>query len=161
MAAYAPPTKATAAIPYAYRFALTTLEPLIALGGIHQALSAPQDYLSIMTRSSVTYDPATQFLYTELAGAWLFLVFLEVLALRQLDDLRVWRWICTGGLLQDALYAWSVAQAVGGWDVWLDVAGWGAMDWLVFCSTAPSLIARLLIVLGVGVGVKQEKWRKA
>lgn len=145
------PVKATAAIPFAYRFALTTMEPLMAFGGVIQALITPQDFLTTMTRSSATYDPSTQFIYTELAGAWLMLVFFEVFALRYLDDLRVWRWFCVGILLQDALFAWSVAEAVGGWAVWVDLGAWEASDWLVFWTTAPALVVRILIVLGVGI----------
>lgn len=145
------PHKATASIPRAYRLALTTLEPLLAFGGVLHTLSAPEDYLSTMTRSRVPYDPRTHFLYTQLAGSWLLFVFLGALALRRFDDVGVWRWVCAGGLLQDALFVWSVAEAVGGWGVWGDVGGWEGTDWLVFWTSVPGLLARLLVVLGVGV----------
>ena len=145
------PAKASTSIPAAYGFVLNTLEPLIALGGVVQALTTPDEYLRIMTRSAVPYDPQTHFLYTELAGSWLFFVFMMAFALRHIDDLRVWRWVCIAVLLQDALYAWSVAEAVGGWGVWADVRGWEASDWLVFWTTLPAPLVRLAVVLGIGV----------
>ena len=150
MADYAP-AKASSSIPSPYRVVLTTLEPLIALGGVLQALTTPEVYLQTMTRSRIPYDPATHFLYTELAGSWLFFVFLVVFALRHFDDLRVWRWVCVAVLLQDVFFVWSVAEAVGGWDVWVDVAGWEVSDWLVFWTTLPGFLVRILIVLGIGV----------
>ena len=107
------PVKATASIPYPYRLTLTTLEPLLAFGGVLQTLAAPESYLSTMTRDTVPYDPRTHFLYTQLAGSWLLFVFFLIFALRRFDDLVVWRWVCVAGLLQDALFAWSVAEAVG------------------------------------------------
>ena len=143
--------EATASIPYPYRLTLTTLEPLIAFGGVLQALAAPESYLSTMTRGTVPYDPGTHFLYTQLAGSWLLFVFLMVFALRRFDDVGVWRWVCAGGLLQDGLFVWSVAESVGGWGVWRDVRGWGGSDWLVFWTSVPGLLARVLVVLGVGV----------
>ena len=111
MAAHAP-QKATTAIPAPYRLTLTTLEPLLALGGVLQTLAAPETYLSTMTRSSVPYDPQTKFLYTALAGSWLFFVFIEVFLLRYLDDVKVWLWVCAGVLMQDALFGWSCVEAV-------------------------------------------------
>lgn len=151
------PQKASAALPYAYRWVITTLEPLIVLGGILHTMTNPADFLATMTRDSVPYDPRTHFLYTELAGAWILLLFLEVFALRHLDDLRVWRWVCFGVALQDAFFLWSVAEALGGWEVWKDVAGWERTDWLVFWTTAPAVIVRVLILLGIGVKEARPK----
>lgn len=160
MADYAP-QKATTSLPSAYRLVITTLEPLIVSGGVLQTLNSPQDYLTIMTRSAVPYDPRTRFLYTELAASWLFFLFLEVFLLRHLDDLRVWRWVCFGVLLQDAAYSWSVAQAVGGWGVWVDLWAWEATDWLVFWTTAPAIVVRVLVVLGVGVKEEGRRVKRA
>lgn len=153
--------KATASIPYPYRLTLTTLEPLIAFGGVLHAFTAPESYLDTMTRGAVPYDPRTHFLYTQLAGSWLFFVFLMVFMLRRFDDVGVWRWVCFGGLLQDGLFFWSVAEAVGGWGVWGDVRGWEGSDWLVLLTSVPGLLARALVVLGVGVkeGVEGGKRR--
>lgn len=155
MANYAP-VKASTSVPSLYRLVLTTLEPLAATGGVLQTLTNPESYLQIMTRSRVPYDPATHFLYTELAGSWLLFVFLVAFALRHFDDLRVWRWVCLAVLLQDALYMWSVAEAVGGWAVWVDVKGWQVSDWLVLWTTLPGFLVRVLIVLGIGVNEERR-----
>ncbi|KAL2127918.1 hypothetical protein VTI74DRAFT_9994 [Chaetomium olivicolor] len=148
-------------IPLAYRLLLTTIEPLIALCGALQALHNPDDYTSAMTRGSVLFSPGSTFLYTELAGAWLYFAFVEAVVLRLFaDDLRLWRLLCAGMLLSDVAWAHSVAQAVGGWAVWLDVGGWSAMDHAMFWTSAPIAVVRLLIVLGAGVGKTGEKEKK-
>lgn len=152
-------TKASTSIPSFYRLILTTVEPLIAMGGVLQALTTPEVYLQTMTRSRVPYDPATHFLYTELAGSWLFFIFLVVFALRHFDDLRVWRWVCVAVLLQDVFYAWSVAEAVGGWKVWVDLGSWEVSDWLVFWTTLPGVLVRTLIILGIGVKEETGSFR--
>jgi hypothetical protein len=146
-----PIVSATASIPFAYRLMLTTIEPLFALSGALMAFRKPEDYLSNMTRNSASFTPNTAFLYTELAGAWLYFAFTEAVVLRLFDDLRLWRLLCIGMLLSDAAYCHSVAQAVGGWGVWLAIGDWPMEDWLVFLATAPPLLVRLLIVFGIGV----------
>ena len=67
-----------------------------------------------MTRALGTFRADTRFLYTELAGAWLYFAFVEVIVLRLFDDLRLWRLLCLGMLLSDVPYFYSTAQAVGG-----------------------------------------------
>ena len=147
-------TKATSssAIPYLYRFALFYLEPLFATGGVLLALTKPENYVSTMTRRVTTsIDPSTNFIYTELAGTWLYFAFTEAVVLRFIDDLRIWRLLCVGMLLSDIAYCHSCAEAVGGWSVWLVVWKWSIDDWTVTMTTWPFLLVRIAIVLGIGV----------
>ncbi|KAJ9134069.1 hypothetical protein NKR19_g8794 [Coniochaeta hoffmannii] len=111
MASQRPITSASASLPSIYSFTLTTLEPLFAINGVFLALFKPQSYLSTMTRDTATVAPDTRFLYTQLAGAWLFFAFVEAVVLRRFDDLRLWRLLCAAMLLSDAAYCHSVAQA--------------------------------------------------
>ncbi|KAL1848936.1 hypothetical protein VTK73DRAFT_9981 [Phialemonium thermophilum] len=158
MAASAAPAtvSAEASVPFVYRLVLTTIEPLFATSGALMAFRSPAAYLSTMTRGATFFLPDTAFVYTELGGAWLLFAFLEAVVLRAFDDLRLWRLLCAGMLLSDAAYCHSAAQAVGGWAQWVVLSRWTAEDWLVFWSTAPMVLVRVLIVLGVGVRVPRQ-----
>ncbi|KAK6502739.1 hypothetical protein TWF481_007786 [Arthrobotrys musiformis] len=142
---------ATASIPFIYRLILTTIEPFIAASGAVIAFCTADKYLSAMTRHSASFAATATFLYTELGGAWLYFAFNEAVVLRLFDDLRLWRILCAGMLLSDGAYCHSVAQAVGGWGAWSRVGDWTAENWMVFWGTAPMVLVRILIVLGVGV----------
>lgn len=148
---------ATSSLPFIYTLILTTVEPIFATLGAIMALSDPASYLAAMSRDGVAFSAPTAFLYTELAGAWLYFAFVEVVVLRLYDDLRLWRLLCAGMLLSDAAYAHSAAQAVGGWASWAALAEWTAMDCWVFATTAPMLAVRVLLVLGVGVRTGKGK----
>jgi hypothetical protein len=146
-----PSTSAAASVPFIYRLVLTTIEPFFAASGALLAFRNPSSYLSTMTRNSASFVPNTTFLYTELGGAWLYFTFVEAVVLRRFDDLRLWKYLCLGMLLSDAAYCYSAAQAVGGWNEWASLGNWTSEDWLVFVTTAPMVLVRILIVLGVGV----------
>jgi hypothetical protein len=126
------PTKASTTIPYIYRFLLLNVESLFAFGGVIMALTVPGMYISSLTREAITtVDNSTGFVYTQLAGGWLHIAFCEFVILRLIDDLRVWKLMCMGILLSDALYSHSLAQALGGWSNWIVFADWTGQDWLV------------------------------
>lgn len=57
-----------------------------------------------------------------------------------------------GMLLSDVCYTHSCAQAVGGWSEWVKIGEWTAEDWMVTVTTWPFVLARVAIVLGIGVG---------
>lgn len=142
---------ATAAVPPLSRLLITTIEPALAVSGALLAFRQPRAYLSTMTRRAGTFSSDTVFLYTELGGAWLYFAFVEAVVLRLYDDLWLWRLLCAGMLLSDAAYCHSAAQAVGGWGSWVTFEDWTVEDWVVLITTAPMVLARLLLVLGVGV----------
>ncbi|KAK6412306.1 hypothetical protein LTR95_017987, partial [Oleoguttula sp. CCFEE 5521] len=156
----APPlaTKASTSIPSLYRFLLTNVEPVFALMGILFLLSSPLNYSSMTTRELVTaLDPAASFVYTQLAGAWCVIAFVEGILLRQVDDLKVWKLVCMAMLCSDALYTHSMAQAVGGWGVFVDLGKWTGNDWIAAVATVPFVLVRLAIVSGSGVRGKKVK----
>ena len=145
--------KASARIPYLYRFLLTNVEPFLAFNGAIMVMTNPLKYAGTMSRHSISnLDASTNFIYTELAGGWLHFAFTEAVVLRLVDNLQVWRLICMGMLLSDIAYCHSCAQALGGWDQWLIVANWTMEDWVVTITTWPFVIARIAIVLGIGLG---------
>jgi hypothetical protein len=146
-----PAASATTSIPFIYRLVITTIEPLFATMGAILAFTAPENYLSTMTRGSVPFSAGTTFLYTELGGAWLYFAFVEAVVFRLFDDANLWRLLCAGMLLSDFAYGHSAAQAVGGWGVWFKISDWTAEDWTVFWTTAPMVSVKILTVLGVGV----------
>lgn len=145
------PVLASTSIPFVYRLILTTIEPFFAVSGAVLAFRDPGGYLATMTRASVSFASETRFLYTELGGGWLYFAFTEAVVFRIFDDLRLWRVLCCGMLLSDFAYCHSAAQAVGGWGAWFNLRLWGSEDWLVFFTTAPMVMARMLIVFGIGV----------
>ena len=155
-----PPTRsqtASARIPPIYRFLLLNVESFFALGGVILLLFAPTTYTSTMTRHTLTtIQPASEFIYTELLGGWLHFAFTEAVVLRLVDDYRVWRLSCLGMLVSDAFFLHSCAQAIGGWGVWVQVGGWSVDDWAVTVSTLPFVMARVLVVSGVGLRGKLE-----
>lgn len=145
--------KATTAIPAILRILITTFEPLFAFAGVILLFINPQQYLSSLTRGqgAETYKPSQQWVYTQLAGGWLLIVFLETVLLRLVDDLRVWRLTCVAILISDVCYTHSCAQAVGGWSEWLNVTHWTTEDWIAFATTWPFVLSRIAIVTGVGI----------
>lgn len=150
----APPKQtvsASATVPFIYGLLLTTLEPLFAANGAILVFRTPGAYLSTMTRHGAAFTAGSTFLYTSLGGSWLYFAFVEAVVLRAYDDLRLWRLLCAGMLLSDVAFCHSAAQAVGGWARWLDLGAWTMDDHLVFWGTAPFVLVRVLLVLGVGV----------
>jgi len=143
-------------LPWIYQFTLTTFEPIIAILGAVQTFFVPASYLSTLTRDAVKLDPATTFLYTGYVGIWLYFAFIELVVLRLYDDLRLWKLLSLGMLLSDAFYAHSVAQAVGGWQAWASVGEWTTKDTIVLASTAPQVVIRVLMLLGIGERVPKK-----
>lgn len=142
---------AKAALPFTYRLIITTIEPAFAVMGSILVLSDPATYIGSVTRHLVTYTPDTTFLYTGLGGAWLYFAFVEAVVLRLIDDLFLWRVLCFGMLFSDFTFLHSMAQAVGGWGVYSDLAGWTVEDWAGMAATAPMVLTRIFIVLGIGL----------
>lgn len=111
-----------------------------------------------MSREAVTsIQPGTDFIYTELAGGWLFFAFTEAVIFRLMDDVRMWRLLCFGMLLSDIAYCHSCAQAVGGWSTWVVLSSWTAADWTVTLTTWPFVLARIAIALGLGLRDPADK----
>lgn len=152
-----PSQTASATIPALWRFLLLYVEPFCALFGALALQLYPALYTAAMTRQKLTaIEPASEFIYTELLGGWLYFAFTEAVVLRFVDDYRVWRLLCVGMLLSDAAYVHSCAQGVGGWSEWVQVGGWTVEEWAVTLSTWPFLIARLAIASGAGMRAKVE-----
>lgn len=144
---------ATSTIPWLARFLITSIEPFFAGGGAITVLLSPEFYLAGLTRDANNgFDPASRFIYTEIAGSWLMLVFIEVVILRLVDDLRVWKLLCMSILISDAFYAHSLAEAVGGWGAFFVLSDWTAQDWLAAITTWPFLAARISIAIGMWDG---------
>lgn len=142
---------ASTAVPWVYRFLLTTIEPLFALRGAWLVLQAPSEYLTVMTRDTVAHSAPTTFLYTTIGGGWLYFAFVGAVVLRIFDDLRLWRYLCVGMILSDIANGHAVAQAVGGWEAWSKVSEWTMDDHALFWAGASVLLVRILLILGVGV----------
>ncbi|KXH65661.1 hypothetical protein CSAL01_09673 [Colletotrichum salicis] len=148
--------KGSAAVPGIYRLIIMTLEPVFALLGAVMVLHTPNQYLAGMTRNAFAYEPNTQFIYTQLGGGWLHFAFTEGVVMRVFDDLTLWRVLCAGMLLSDAAFCHGTAQAVGGWEIWLDRSTWTVEDYVAFFTTAPMVLVRILIVLGIGISTPKE-----
>ncbi|TDZ54262.1 hypothetical protein CTRI78_v006463 [Colletotrichum trifolii] len=142
---------ASAAVPLLYQLVFMTIEPIFALLGAVMNLHTPHQYFAGVTRNAQPFTPNTAFVFTQLGGAWMYIAFVEGVVLRLCDDLKLWRLVCAGMLLSDAAYVHGTAQAVGGWDVWLRYSGWTVEDHVIFWSTLPMVLVRILMVLGIGV----------
>jgi hypothetical protein len=153
MSRNAGPARASTSIPYLPRLLLTSIEPVFALGGVLQLLTNPHFYTATLSRSETSsIHPAAQgtsWIYTQLAGGWLLVAYLEAVALRLNDDVRVWRIVCAGILLSDLCYCWGAAQASGGWAEHVKVTEWTGLEWLAAVTTWPFVLVRLGIVGGL------------
>lgn len=67
------------------------------------------------------------------------------------NSLFLWRVLCAGMLTSDTAFFFSMAQGVGGWGHYLALGEWTAEDWAGFVGTAPMVLTRILIVLGIGL----------
>ncbi|KAK4897379.1 hypothetical protein LTR27_004899 [Elasticomyces elasticus] len=143
--------KATTAVPLLYRVLLQYIEPLFTLGGIALVLMKPEQYLQTMTRGTVALARSSDWLMTELAGGWMHFAFTEVVVLRLIDDLRVWKLLCIGMLLSDLAYTYSLVQAVGGWAEWVQLSHWTSDDWMATILTLPFVLTRVAILAEVGL----------
>ncbi|KAJ6789124.1 hypothetical protein PWT90_08322 [Aphanocladium album] len=140
-------TPATATVPFAIRFILTVFEPLDALNRAWMcACTTPSSYLTIMTRDALPFTKSETFMYTTVGRSAIYFGFIEAVVLRVFGDVRLWRYMCAGILINDAIYCHAIAQAVGGWAVWLDVASWTRDDHMVFWSTWPLIIIRVRLL---------------
>lgn len=143
---------ARAAVPPLYRHILLTIEPFLAVVlGSFLVFTFPRTYLASVTRNAMPFDPNTTFLYTALGGSWLYFAFIEVVMLRLVDDLFLWRVLCGGMLLSDGAFLHATAQAVGGWGEYAKLGEWTGEDWAGFWLTAPMVLTRVAIVLGIGL----------
>ncbi|PYI09242.1 hypothetical protein BO78DRAFT_459351 [Aspergillus sclerotiicarbonarius CBS 121057] len=142
-------------IPFFYRLVITTMEPFFAFCGALQSFLYPTVYMTSMTRGRVSSTPEMDFLHTELGGAWLYFAFVEAVVLRVFDDEQLWRFLCAAMLISDVAWCHSAAQAVGGWGIWSNVSVWSMEDHLMFWTSAPITVMRILIVLGVGLKGRQ------
>ncbi|KAK4172616.1 hypothetical protein QBC36DRAFT_71412 [Triangularia setosa] len=149
------PAKAALTIPLPLRLVLLILEPLAALNGAYLALFHSSSFHSTLTRPSSAWSPpfcpGNQYLYTQLAGAWLLFAFNSSVILWLCDDLRLWKLMCCGMLLSDAAYHVSAVQAVGGWGRFVGVmtGGWDWREWAVMGSCVGPAVVRVWIVLFV------------
>lgn len=84
-------------------------------------------------------------------SGWAHIAFSEAVILRLVDDVKVWKLICIGVLLSDALYCHSMAQAVGGWATWIEIGEWSPQEWVATAMTWPFVLTRLAIVSGFAV----------
>jgi hypothetical protein len=157
----AQPAKASEAIPAILRYPLLYAEPLFAFCGAIVCLVNPSMYTSAMTRGIMkSIEPSSQFIYTELAGGWLHFAFTDAVVFRLVDNVSAWRVLCMGMLLSDIAYCHSCAEALGGWSVWLNLSGWTVDDWTVTITTWPFVLARICIVLGIGLRTSRAGAKK-
>jgi hypothetical protein len=147
--------KASAAIPAPIRITLTVLDPIGNLYGVFLGMFDPEvlmtDYFS---RGTIAYAPETKSLYTQLSGMWAFFAFMEAFVMGSFDDLRLWQRICVGYLVCDVFFYHAMAEAVGGWTVFLDVPT--AWDWFTLLVPLVYTVMRLYVVLGTSVETGSE-----
>jgi hypothetical protein len=154
------PIRATDSIPWIPRLCLTTFEPLVAVSGAIQVITQPQVYIAILTRTATSdIHPAAlgnTWIYTQLAGGWLIIAFLEAVLLRVVDDLRVWKLVCMAVLLSDVCYVLSAVEAAGGWTEHFAWWKWTVMDLTAQITTWPFVLSRIGVLTGLLVMEKNK-----
>lgn len=161
-------------LPLLYRLALLYIEPICALNGAYLLLRSPSRFLNAVSPNHPLSDDNSTAISTLLPGSdttatdalasvriltdmlgIMHLVFafnLAVVLRVARRDARVWRCMCAGMLLSDALHIWVSIREYGGWRSSADVAGWRVHDWFNFGTLWGMGLVRVGVVLGVGMG---------
>jgi hypothetical protein len=143
-------------LPLLYRTFFLFIEPISALAGAYAAHFRPQAYLSLThAASSPIHRPvpvSTTIVLSQLANLYLLFALNEALVLRSTRDIRVWKTVLFVLLVADFGHLWSVSPL--GWEKYVDVMGWNAMDWgnLGFVYLGASLRIAFLADVGLGRG---------
>jgi len=141
--------KASTSIPAPIRITLTILEPISTLYGIYLGIAKPDVLMSDhFSRGTIAYAPETKTLYTQLSGMWAFFAFTEAFVMGSFDDLRLWQRVCVGFLVCDVFFYQAMAEAVGGWAVFLSAST--AWDWFNILAPVAYTVMRLYVVVGIG-----------
>lgn len=155
-------------IPFAYRLPLLYIEPLMALNGAAMLLFSPMTFLSSMTprhdsssallsslsssaSSAVDALAAVRVLTDQLAIMQLVFAFNLGVVLRTTSDRAVWRTLCAGMLLSDALHVAASVRELAR-EGTLGPANWRVADWFNFTILGGVGLIRLAVVLGIGMG---------
>ncbi|MCJ1263647.1 hypothetical protein MMC22_003517 [Lobaria immixta] len=138
-------------IPLPYRILLLYFEPLAALNGALIVHFFPSYYLLGMspTANSLSYDPASQIVYDQLAATYTLFAFNEAIVLRQTSELRVWKAMVLGILLCDLVHlygSWNVMGTQMFVRPWL----WRIEDWVNLLMLYGPAAMRLGLLFEVG-----------
>ncbi|CAH0053359.1 unnamed protein product [Clonostachys solani] len=87
-----------------------------------------------------------------LAGMNLLFAFNLAITLRVAgNDHRLWRVLCSGMLLSDAMHVYATVREFG-WPAVLDYSSWRTIDWLNFGIMGCMTVVRMGVVAGIGLG---------
>lgn len=173
-------------IPFAYRLPLLYIEPLLALNGAAMLLFSPTTFLSTMTprhdsspasasasaalfsslsssaSSAVDALSAVRVLTDQLAIMQVVFAFNLGIVLRATRDRTVWRLLCAGMLLSDALHVAASMRELAR-EGTLGPSCWRPADCVNFAILGGVGLVRLAVVLGIGMGsgeVERDKQTK-
>ena len=168
-------------VPLLYRLTLLYIEPICALNGAYLLLRSPSRFLnavspnhplpssssssssnvssfsssaSTLPSDDGTADPlASVRILTDMLGIMqlVFAFNLAVVLRVARRDARLWRCMCAGMLLSDALHILASVREYGGWRSSADVSAWRVNDWLNFGILWAMGLVRAGVVLGVGM----------
>ncbi|KAI9695514.1 MAG: hypothetical protein M1836_006431 [Candelina mexicana] len=147
-------------LPAAYRLFFLTIEPIATLVGAYFAHFQPQTYLDLThapSSPSLSIPLGTQIVLTQLSNLYLVFALNEALVLRATSDLKVWRTLLFCLLIADLGHLYSVSGL--GWDVYLNVMAWNAIDWgnMGFVYLGAMMRVAFLAGIGMPVGAPQHK----
>lgn len=149
-----------------YRLFFFYIEPISALVGSYFAAGQPSIYLSLLssteTSKLVTSAPNTPILISlyQLSNLYLLFALNEHLVLTSTTSLRTWRRLLLCLLIADFGHlATMIPLALEkGWeDVFLRFWVWNSMEWGSVGFVYAGALTRMCFLLGLGVGVKNEK----
>ncbi|VUC34652.1 unnamed protein product [Clonostachys rosea] len=67
------------------------------------------------------------------------------------NDHKLWRVLCSGMLLSDAMHVYATVREFG-WPAVLDYNSWRTIDWLNFGIMGCMTVVRVCVVAGLGLG---------
>lgn len=145
-------------IPQLYRIPLLWIEPPLALIGATLCHFDPRGFLNAVSPTIPSTEALSQLrIITDQLGVFqLTFAFNLAIVLRVTRDVLVWRVMCAGMFLGDVL---TIAASVRelGWETAVAPSRWRGEEWMNFGVLGVMGLARLGIVLGIGLGGEKRK----
>lgn len=147
-------------IPTFYRKFFLIVDPTIAVWGVYLNTFSPDTVVDAIIPSGLSgispRSPLHTFLLSQISGALLFCVFLDVFLLRNTGEVWIWKTQQFGQLLYDVVMLVGIAVALRDQGR-LGVESWRVEDWGTIGITGGCALVRAFFCAGIGFGGMKRK----
>lgn len=145
-------------IPVFYRKFFLIVDPTIAIWGVYLNTFSPETVINSVIPSGSTIAPTNPlhtYLFSQINGALLFCVFLDVFLLRNTSEVWIWKTQQYGQLIYDIVilagFGFALSEQGRGW-----VGNWRVEDWGTIGITGGCGLVRALFCAGIGFGTLKK-----